>query len=156
MRRDDTLAAEDIDLISRADTFFLGTTDPGRGADASHRGGAPGFVRVDDAGLWWPDHRGNNMFNSLGNLEVNPEAALLFLDLTSGRTLHLSGRGEVEWGRAGRTGDDDSTGRIVRFSLERLVAGVLLPVREADHQPYPRNPALTDRPSDRPPGRVTA
>lgn len=61
------------------------------GADASHRGGAPGFVRVDESGFWWPDYPGNNLFNSLGNLAVNPEAALLFFHFTAGRILHLSG-----------------------------------------------------------------
>ena len=38
------LVAEDRELIRRADTFFIGTTHPNRGADASHRGGPPGFV----------------------------------------------------------------------------------------------------------------
>jgi hypothetical protein len=27
--------------------------------------------------LWWPDYPGNDMFNSLGNLAENAEAALL-------------------------------------------------------------------------------
>src|ERR1700744_5892018 len=79
VRRGHTLAAEDIELIRGADTFFLGTTHPERGSDASHRGGQPGFVRVDGDQLWWPDYAGNNMFNSFGNLDVDPETALLFL-----------------------------------------------------------------------------
>jgi hypothetical protein len=78
--RSETLGAEDIALIGGADTFFLGTVHPSRGADASHRGGTPGFVRVEGGQLWWPDYRGNNMFNSFGNLEVDKTAALLFVD----------------------------------------------------------------------------
>ena len=31
---------------------------PSRGTDASHRGGVPGFVRVDGPTLWWPDYPG--------------------------------------------------------------------------------------------------
>jgi predicted pyridoxine 5'-phosphate oxidase superfamily flavin-nucleotide-binding protein len=143
VRRDTTLAPEDVELIRRADTFFLGTINPERGADTSHRGGPPGFVRVDDGGLWWPDYQGNNLFNSFGNLEVNPEAALLFFDFPTGRTLHLSGTTTIEWGPKGRPGDDAHTGRIAHFTPHHLVAAHLLPTHEIAHAPYPRNPALT-------------
>jgi hypothetical protein len=119
-RRGKDLSPEDIGLVSAADTFFLGTAHPERGCDASHRGGPPGFVRVlDDGRLWWPDFPGNNMFNSFGNLAVDPAAALLFLDFGTGRALHLSGRAEVEW-------DDPAPGknpgRGVAFTVEQLVA----------------------------------
>ena len=124
------LASEDIELIRGADTFFLGTTHPERGSDASHRGGQPGFVRVDGDQLWWPDYAGNNMFNSFGNLAIDPEAALLFLDFISGRTLQLTGAAAIEWGEPGGPGDDGHTGRRVRFTLQRLVAGQLLAARQ--------------------------
>jgi hypothetical protein len=136
-------AAEDIELIRGADTFFLGTTHPERGSDASHRGGQPGFVRVDGDQLWWPDYAGNNMFNSFGNLAIDPETALLFLDFTSGRTLQLTGAAAVEWGEPGQPGDDGHTGRRVRFTIQRLVAGQLLAARQSAYRPYPRNPDLT-------------
>jgi len=60
---------------------------PGRGADTSHLGGEPGFVRVHRGALWWPDYPGNNMFNSLGNIVENPAAALLFFDFAVGEGL---------------------------------------------------------------------
>jgi uncharacterized protein len=144
VRRAEVLSAADARLIRAADTFFLGTTNPERGSDTSHRGGTPGFVRVDGARLWWPDYPGNNLFNSFGNLAVDPEASLLFFDFDTGRTLQLSGTAEVDWDAAGRPGDDGHTGRRVVFTLERLVAGHLLPSRQVAHTPYPRNPALTD------------
>jgi len=144
VRRDSVLSPSDIGLIRAADTFFLGTTNPERGSDASHRGGAPGFVRVGGGRLWWPDYPGNNLFNSFGNLAVDPEAALLFFDFDSGRTLQLSGLAEIDWDAAGRPGDDGRTGRRAVFTLQRLVAGRLLPVRQIADAPYPRNPALTD------------
>jgi predicted pyridoxine 5'-phosphate oxidase superfamily flavin-nucleotide-binding protein len=144
VRRGAALTPQDAGLIRAADTFFLGTTNPGRGSDSSHRGGTPGFVRVDGDRLWWPDYPGNNLFNSFGNLAVDPEAALLFLDFDTGRTLHLSGTAEVDWDAAGRPGDDGHTGRRAVFTLQRLVAGRLLPSRQVTHSPYPRNPALTD------------
>ena len=141
-RQGTALDAADIELIRRADTFFLGTAHPERGTDASHRGGPPGFVRVAGNQLWWPDYPGNNMFTSFGNLAVNPEAALLFIDFAAGTTLHLSGTADTEWGQPGAPGDDGRTGRRTRFTLQRLAAGCL-PAHEIAHRPYPHNPALT-------------
>ena len=138
------LSAADAGLIRGADTFFLGTVNPERGADTSHKGGTPGFVRVEDGRLWWPDYPGNNLFNSFGNLAVDPSAALLFLDFATGATLQLSGTAEVDWDVAGRPGDDGHTGRRAVFTPQRLVAGHLLPSRQVADNPYPRNPALTD------------
>lgn len=143
VRRGTDLAPDDVDLIRRSDTFLLGTTHPTRGNDASHRGGAPGFVRVEDGRLWWPDYAGNNMFNTLGNLRSDPDAALLFCDFTTGRTLHLSGRAEVEWTRPGVPGDDDRTGRRVHFTPRHVVAGRPLPLRADSVAPSPDNPPLT-------------
>ncbi|WP_433720971.1 pyridoxamine 5'-phosphate oxidase family protein [Actinoplanes sp. CA-051413] len=145
VRRGAAFEPADVEVIRSADTFFLGTAHPRRGADASHRGGPPGFVRVDERGLWWPDYPGNNMFNSLGNLAVSPETALLFADFTTGATLQLSGTARIEWGEAGRPGDDGHSGRIVRFELDQLVAARRPSLRESAHRPYPHNPALTDR-----------
>jgi hypothetical protein len=95
--------------------------------------------------LWWPDYKGNNLLSSFGNHAIDPEAALLFFDFPSGRTLHLSGTTQIQWGEVGRPGGDGHTGRIARFHLDRLVAGRLLGAHETRHLPYSRNPALTDR-----------
>lgn len=134
---------EDVAQITAADTFFFGTIHPTRGADASHRGGAPGFVRLqDDRTLWWPDYPGNNMFNSLGNLAVDPAAAMLFIDFATGRTLHLNGRAELETITVGGPGDDGQTGRRVRFHLNSRVIGAPLAQRANDVSASPRNPAL--------------
>ncbi|WP_433832139.1 pyridoxamine 5'-phosphate oxidase family protein [Actinoplanes sp. CA-015351] len=113
VRRGTSLEAADVAVIRAAGTFLLGTMHPERGADASHRGGPAGFVGVDDGGdLWWPDFPGNNLFNSLGNLAVSDEAALLFPGFDTGSTLQLSGTARVEWGQAGR---------VVRFHPEQTV-----------------------------------
>jgi hypothetical protein len=105
------LSTADHTLITTADTFFLGTSHPNRGADASHKGGPPGFVQADGNDVRWPDYPGNNMFNSLGNLATNPEAALLFLDFTTHTALHLTGTATVEW----TTPNNHDTGRHIRF-----------------------------------------
>jgi len=86
------LTDDAIALIRSADTFFIGTFHASRGADASHRGGEPGFVRViDDKTLSWPDYDGNAMLNTLGNLSVEPRAALAFIDFITGSVLQLEG-----------------------------------------------------------------
>jgi len=130
-------------LIRSADTFFLGTTHPARGNDASHRGGPAGFVRVESGTLGWPDYPGNNMFNSLGNLAVDPTAALLFIDFSTGRTLQLTGTADIEWCEPA-TSDDGHTGRRVRFTPQRVVRpGDALPIKVRGTAPRPAKPAVT-------------
>ncbi len=123
VRRASSLNSADRAMVAATDTFFLGTTHPTRGSDASHRGGPAGFVRVDSpARLWWPDYPGNNMFNSFGNLAVDDEAALLFVDFATGATLHVSGTAHVEWTAPGAVGDDGGVGRRVVFSVDSVLA----------------------------------
>ncbi len=122
-RRSTRLAATDQALIAASDTFFFGTSHPIRGSDASHRGGPAGFVRVDSSQrLWWPDYPGNNMFNSFGNLAVDDEAALLFIEFRTGATLHVSGSAQVQWTEPGVASDDGGVGRQVAFSVDSVVA----------------------------------
>lgn len=141
-RRSNALGEEDVALIAGADTFFLGTTHPDRGIDASHRGGTPGFVRVEGNRLWWPDYMGNNMFNSLGNLAVDTHAALLFVDFDTGASLQLSGTASVEWLAPGVSGDDGGTGRRVGFDVESVVSGSRLDLHGDAPAPSPHNPPI--------------
>ncbi|AQT83051.1 pyridoxamine 5'-phosphate oxidase [Mycolicibacterium litorale] len=104
-------------LIEGADTFFLGTAHPTSGNDASHRGGPAGFVRVDDGRLSWPDYPGNNLFNSLGNIAVDPATALLFLDFVTGAAVQLSGTAALEWS----VSDVQEAERSVVFTPERVL-----------------------------------
>lgn len=86
-------------LIQAADTFFVASyvehDDGKRSVDVSHRGGRPGFIKVEGNFLTIPDYAGNLHFNTLGNLLLNPLAGLLFIDFTSGSVLQLSGHAEV-------------------------------------------------------------
>lgn len=83
--------------IEEADTFFIASFHPEGGADASHRGGLPGFVAVDGPSeLSFPDYPGNAMFNTLGNLSGYPRAGLLFVSFESGDVLQLTGRARID------------------------------------------------------------
>ena len=77
--------------------FFLATADEHGRPDCSFKGGMPGFVRVTGpADLAFPDYYGNGMFKSLGNLVVNPEVGMLFIDLHERpRRLRVNGTARV-------------------------------------------------------------
>lgn len=115
----------DREMIAVADTFFIATAyqDAAAGAasgvDVSHRGGQPGFVRIDDPQtLTIPDFSGNLHFNTFGNLALNPRAGLVFLDFDRGNLLYLTGTAEVIWeGEAVAT--YAGAERLLRFHLEK-------------------------------------
>jgi len=110
-------------LINKADSLLVATTSGADetnmgGPDISHRGGMPGFIRIDGNTLTIPDFNGNKYFNTLGNMLLEPRAALLFIDYASGGLLHLQGRTEVLWQSkeaAALTGAE----RIWRFHISR-------------------------------------
>jgi predicted pyridoxine 5'-phosphate oxidase superfamily flavin-nucleotide-binding protein len=104
------LAGAPLAIVRGADTLFIASSagnaargaPSSLGADVSHRGGKPGFVRVRDDGsgasvLVLPDFTGNFLFNTLGNLTVNPRAGLLFVDFASGDVVQLTGRADIVW-----------------------------------------------------------
>jgi predicted pyridoxine 5'-phosphate oxidase superfamily flavin-nucleotide-binding protein len=111
-----------LKLVGQADTLFIASATPqarghagAEGVDVSHRGGLPGFVRITqhDNGasvLHIPDYRGNQFFNTLGNLLLNPRAGLLFIDHHSGDLLQLSGHAELLW--------EGEPGREIRFTVD--------------------------------------
>jgi uncharacterized protein len=93
-----SLSPEATHLIQQADTFFIASSFEQQGVDMSHRGGKPGFVKVESEDmLVFPDFSGNNLLNTIGNLVANPRAGLLFLDYESGDILHLTAGAEIVW-----------------------------------------------------------
>ena len=126
--------ADERAALAQADTFFITTAylEPeagaAKGVDVSHRGGKPGFVRIDDAQtLTIPDFSGNFHFNTLGNLEVNPRAGLLFIDFETGDLLYLTGSTTVIWDDAPEVAAYEGAERLLRFHLSHgiRVAGSL-------------------------------
>ncbi|MCL1127442.1 FAD-binding oxidoreductase [Shewanella surugensis] len=98
-----SLDAQARHLIKTADTFFVSSfintkNNPEiEGVDVSHRGGRPGFVKIEDDTLTIPDFPGNNHFNTLGNFLVNPKAGMTFIDFSTGELLMLTGTVELLW-----------------------------------------------------------
>jgi hypothetical protein len=118
------LSPAQCELISSADTFFIASRHPELGADASHRGGKPGFVEAAAKRLTFPDYGGNNMFNTLGNLTVNPAIGLLFFGFDSGRALQISGHATIDW----------NPERAAQFPLAQRVIDVAIEVvRDVQH-----------------------
>ncbi|MCA7885345.1 pyridoxamine 5'-phosphate oxidase family protein [Burkholderia contaminans] len=122
----DALNDADRALLAQADTFFVASAntsaDAGaaRGADVSHRGGMPGFVRVDDARtLTTPDFSGNRFFNTLGNLQHDPRAGLLFVDFDNGDLLYVAARAEIVWDGP-LVASFDGAQRVVRFHVREV------------------------------------
>ena len=94
----DVITEQDRAFIEARDMFFLATADPEGHPQCSYKGGDPGFVRVvDEHTLTFPTYDGNGMFLSLGNIRLNPNVGLLFIDFTSERPsrLRVNGRAEL-------------------------------------------------------------
>lgn len=120
------LPADAKALVDRASTAFLATrhiaqsnadgtqTDMG----VNHRGGAPGFVRIHEeidgdqvtTYLVLPDHSGNRFYQSLGNIETDPQVGLVFPDFTTGDVFHVTGEAENLF-------DDDAEALMPRVRL---------------------------------------
>jgi predicted pyridoxine 5'-phosphate oxidase superfamily flavin-nucleotide-binding protein len=109
-------------LIERADTAFVGSLHPARGVDASHRGGAPGFIQVVDATtLRIPDYPGNSMFMTLGNYEIDSRASLAALDFERGRVVAFSGSARLDFGVEHPQHPTGGTGRYWDFLVREWV-----------------------------------
>ena len=140
-RRGTALTKAQIAQIGSADTMFIGSGHQGKadaasnGFDASHRGGAPGFVHVvDPSRLQIPDYAGNNFFNTIGNLLSNPRVGLLFVDFETGGLLHIAGRASIDW--APRNSHDPDAWRIINVEIDSVLerpAAVGLRWMKQDH-----------------------
>lgn len=107
------LPQEAVELIAKADLFFLASKHGDGSMDVNHRGGAPGFIRVfrnlesaananadgtdgdgdGDAGvvLVYPEYSGNRLYQTLGNLREDPVVGLVVPDFKTGDVLYLTG-----------------------------------------------------------------
>lgn len=133
----DALDERAREMIADAETLFLASyVGDGlvRHVDASHRGGRPGFVRVDpDGTLTIPDFAGNNFFNTLGNIRTTAKAGVAFVDFSTGDMLQITGDAEVALD-APEIAAFQGAERLLRVRPRRIVRRAnALPLRWTSH-----------------------
>ncbi|KAF2009562.1 oxidoreductase-like protein [Aaosphaeria arxii CBS 175.79] len=90
-----SLSAEAKALVLKSDMFFLSSTTT-EDMDTNHRGGPQGFVRVlSDTEIVYPEYSGNRLYQTLGNLQMNPRVGITFPDYQTGDILYITGVTEI-------------------------------------------------------------
>lgn len=137
--RSDRLSEDDRRMLAQADSFYIASSNPRSedgvrsGTDVSHRGGRPGFIRVEDERtIAAPDFVGNYFFNTLGNLMVESRAGLLFVDFKTGDLLLAAARAEIVW-KGPEIDAFAGAQRLLRLHLTELIRlEGALPLRGSD------------------------
>lgn len=104
------LSPEAIAHVHSCDIFFIASRGP-EDMDCNHRGGMPGFIRVEpqskssssaqsQSTLIWPEYSGNNLYQTLGNIAYNPAVGLCIPNFVTGDVLYISGTAEILIDRA--------------------------------------------------------
>jgi PPOX class probable FMN-dependent enzyme len=126
-----TMNAMIRDFVQAAPFAVLSTSDREGNCDASPKGGKPGFVKVlDEKRLLLPDVAGNKLFQSYGNLESNPKAALLFLIPGCDWTVRVNGRTSIVEKSDGRLAGVDPE-VFLHDDNTKILQAILLEVDEA-------------------------
>lgn len=113
-------------LLENTDTFFIASRthtfshDSKSGIDVSHRGGKPGFVKVEGNTLYFPDFSGNKFFNTLGNIESDNRVGLLFIDFSTGDSIFITGKAKILWDSR-ETDTVKGAERIVKICAEKIL-----------------------------------
>ena len=147
------LSESDQAFVNAMDTLWIGSYAPGVGADTNHRGGKPGFIRVTSpTSIEWPEYRGNGMFFTSGNLEVNDNAGVTLIDFDTGSFIQMTGRAEVDWQH---DGSYEGATRVIRYQIENLVRidhATTHRWQRLDYSPY--NPVIAGAQNSIEPGSV--
>ncbi|KAG9944023.1 putative oxidoreductase, partial [Aureobasidium melanogenum] len=149
-----------VELINKGDLMFLSTSS-GWSMDTNHRGGPPGFVRClsQEGGCTqfvYPEYSGNRLYQSLGNMNLNPKAGFCFPDFDTGTCLFITGRTEILFGReAAEVMPRSNLAVRVTITAARLVASVL-PFRGNTGEFSPYNPVVRYLASEKATTRIEA
>lgn len=85
-----------VDFLARCPFVVLSTADAQGRVDASPKGGAPGFILVEDnQTIVIPDRPGNKLVYGLENILANPQVGLLCMIPNTQETLRINGRAEL-------------------------------------------------------------
>ncbi|CAG5142126.1 uncharacterized protein ALTATR162_LOCUS1080 [Alternaria atra] len=136
------LSEEGKTLIAKADMFFLSTTTEDD-MDVNHRGGPAGFVRmIDSNSLVYPEYSGNRLYQSLGNLQLNPRVGITFPGYDTGDVLYLTGTTDILAGAdAAALLPGSNLAVKITISECRFVTNGL-PFRGVKKTPSPYNPLV--------------
>jgi uncharacterized protein len=86
----------DAEFIEAQNMFFLATVDDKGQANCSYKGGQKGLVKVvDETTLAFPIYDGNGMFMSAGNVLVNGQVGLLFIDFERQARVRVNGEASI-------------------------------------------------------------
>ncbi|KAI1472802.1 uncharacterized protein F4812DRAFT_410313 [Daldinia caldariorum] len=92
-----------IELLDKADSFFIASKHGSKSMDVNIRGGPPGFVRVlrntdegaGGAALVYPEYSGNRLYQTLGNMHNDPAVGMVVPDFETGDVLYLTGNAAI-------------------------------------------------------------
>ncbi|KAL8834249.1 MAG: hypothetical protein Q9170_003836 [Blastenia crenularia] len=98
------LPEDAIELLAKADLFFITSSYHESSIGTNYRGGPPGFVQVlqnNDSGsvLIYPEYSGNRFYQTLGNLQMNPKAGIVVPDFETGDVLYVTGTTDIVVGK---------------------------------------------------------
>ncbi len=146
----DRLSASLARFIESLPFFFIATADDQGNCDCSYRGreynasgqALPLLRVVDGKHLVFPDYRGNGLFNSLGNIMLNPRIGMLFVDFQCRRRLRVNGHAEIIADPGGHAETWPLALRYVQVHVEQVYANcrarvprmALLPLRDCELQ----------------------
>jgi NAD(P)H-flavin reductase len=129
--------------------------------DTNHRGGPPGFIRClsgEDGctQFVYPEYSGNRLYQSLGNMTLEPKAGFCFADFETGDCLYVTGTTEILFGKeAAEVMPRSNLAVRVTITAARLVASVL-PFRGHTGEYSPYNPIVRYLASERASERTEA
>ena len=99
-------------LLAQAESFYLASASADGQPYIQHRGGLPGFVRIDGpTTISIPDYPGNRQYITLGNLSENDRVALFFMNYEAKSRVKL-------WGRAQAVDLSDREARRIVIEVE--------------------------------------
>jgi uncharacterized protein len=85
-------------VVTKSETAFLASISPDEKPDVAHRGGPPGFLKLDPSTekLSWEEFVGDGVFKSAGNIRATRKMTLLVPDFESGNGIEITGLGEYQ------------------------------------------------------------